>query len=62
MSYMSLRLQRDVERKLIQMDLDLRNIDVLVIDGGVVLTGKFIHRTSSLNILNMILFTTPRYA
>ena len=47
MSAMSLRLQRNVEHKLSRMGLDLRNLDVLVINGDVVLTGKFICRESN---------------
>ncbi len=46
MSFISIRLQRDVERRLIRLGLDLRDMDVLVMNGGVVLTGKFIHRES----------------
>ena len=46
MSTMSLRLQRDVEHKLVRMGMDLRDMDVLVINGSVILTGKFIHRES----------------
>ena len=43
---MSLRLQRQVEQRLVRMGLDLRDMDVLVINDDVVLTGKFIHRES----------------
>ena len=46
MSVISVRLQRDVERMLSRMNLDLRDMDVLVIDGCVILTGKFTHRES----------------
>ena len=46
MSAMGIRLQKDVEHKLIRMGIDLRDLDVLVIGGDVVLTGRFVDRIS----------------
>lgn len=41
MALFSIRLQKDVEHRLIQMGVDLHGLDVLVIDGHINLTGNF---------------------
>lgn len=41
MALFSIRLQKDVENSLIQLGVNLRGLDVLVLDGHVNLTGNF---------------------
>jgi hypothetical protein len=41
MAIFSIRLQKDVEKNLTQLGVNLRSLDVLVIDGNVNLTGNF---------------------
>jgi hypothetical protein len=53
MSAMSIRLQKDVEHKLTRMGIDLKDLDVLVMHGDVVLTGKFLYRETGLPMSSM---------